>query len=361
MKAVPLSRVYLTDEVRAAAVAALNSGRYILARECSAFERELAEYVGVRHCVLVSSCTAAFLLLHHAMELGPGDEVIVPSHTAFPTVESLIHVGAKPVFVEVDDTYCIDPAAIVEAVTPRTVGIIAVHLYGQAADMERIAAIARERRLWVLEDCAQAIGARYDGRHVGGLADASAFSFYPSKNLTVLGDGGCIMTNDDRIAEQVRMLRDHGRRSKFTHELVGFNLRFNEIQAAIGRVMLRHLDELNAGRRRIAARYGARLSRVVATPIERPGAESVYHMYVVRTPDRDALATHLKTYGVETGIHYPVANHQQPAITTRFGAVRLPRTETLVNEILSLPIYGELPLEDADYVADRVIAFFESR
>lgn len=342
-------------------MSAVDSGRYILANECTAFERELAHYVGVRHCVLVSSCTAAFLLLHHAMELGPDDEVIVPSHTAFPTIESLIHVGAKPVFVEVDETYCVDPAAIEPALTPRTVGIIAVHLYGHPAAMDRILTIARRRRLWVLEDCAQAHGARWRAVRVGALADASTFSFYPSKNLTVLGDGGCVMTNDDRIAEHVRMLRDHGRRTKFTHELVGFNLRFNEIQAAIGRVMLRQLDELNAHRRRIARRYDERLSGLVVAPVEAPGAEAVYHMYVIRTPHRDALAAHLRANGVETGIHYPVANHAQPAVTARFGPTHLPGTEALVDEILSLPMHGRLPVDDADYVCDQIAAFLRSR
>ena len=361
MKSVPLSRVFLTDEVRAAALSALDSGRYILASECAAFERELAAHVGVRHCVLVSSCTAAFLLLHHAMDLGPGDEVILPSHTAFPSVESLVHVGARPVFVEVDEAYGVDPAAIEKAITPRTAGIIAVHLYGQPTDMDRILATARARRLWVVEDCAQAHGARHGDVRVGALGTAGVFSFYPSKNLTVCGDGGCVMTNDDAIAERVRMLRDHGRRTKFTHELVGFNLRFNEIQAAIGRVMLRHLDRLNAARQRIARRYDERLAGLVGIPSTRPATEPVYHLYVIRTPERDALAAFLRESGIETGIHYPIANHRQPAITKRFGQAALPRTEALVNEILSLPMYGEMSMEDADYVCDRIAAFFAAR
>lgn len=360
MKKIPLSKVLLNDDVRQAALTALESGRYILADQCAAFEAELAEYIGMQHCVLSSSWTAAVFLLHQAMDLEPGDEVIVPAHTAFPTIEPLIHRGAKPVFVDIDESYCVDPEAVAAAVTPRTVGIIPVHLYGHPADFDRLQAIADRHGLWILEDCAQAHGALYRGRKAGSMGAVSAFSFYPSKNLSVLGDGGCIMTNDAAVADKVRMLRDHGRKSKYTHELVGFNLRFNEIQAAIGRVMLRRLDEMNAHRRQVAARYNEKLASVLRTPIEQPWAESVYHMYVIQTDQRDALAAYLKEQGIGTGIHYPVPNHQQPAITNRFADLpSLPRTETAVQRILSLPIHGELPLEDADYVCDRITAFLE--
>jgi dTDP-4-amino-4,6-dideoxygalactose transaminase len=342
-------------------LAALESGRYILADQCAAFERELADYIGMRYCVLSSSWTAAVMLLHEAMTLRPGDEVIVPAHTAFPTIEPLLHRGAIPVFVEVDDTYCMDSAAAEAAVTQRTVGIIPVHLYGHAADMDRILALAAKRGLWVVEDCAQAHGARYRGRRVGSMGTASAFSFYPSKNINVFGDGGCIMTNDEAVASKVRMLRDHGRTSKYTHELVGYNLRFNEIQAGAGRVGLRHLDRLNAQRRRVAARYRERLTELVQTPPERPWAEAVYHMFVIRTPRRDALAEFLGARGVGTGIHYPIPNHRQPAVTGRFPALpALPATETLVQDILSLPVFGELALEDVDYVCDQIAEFIRS-
>ncbi len=339
-------------------LSSLESGRYILAEQCAAFERELAEYVGVRYCVLSSSWTAAVTLLHEAMDLRPGDEVIVPAHTAFPTIEPLIHRGALPVFVEVDDSYCLDPAAVEAAVSARTVGIIPVHLYGHPADMDGILSVAAKRGLWVLEDCAQAHGARHRGRRVGSLGTAGAFSFYPSKNLTVFGDGGCIVTDDRTIADKVRMLRDHGRSSKYVHERVGYNLRFNEMQAAAGRVMLRHLDRLNAHRRSVAARYRERLAELVQTPVEKPWAEAVYHMFVVRARRRDALAEFLASRGVGTGVHYPVPNHRQPAIEQRFDKLpSLPRTEALVGEILSLPVFGELALEDVDYVCDQIAEF----
>jgi dTDP-4-amino-4,6-dideoxygalactose transaminase len=360
METIPLSRPFLDREIREAVMAALESGRYILGEQCAAFERELAQYVGVKHCVLSSSWTAAVMLVHEAMGLEPGDEVIVPAHTAFPTIEPLLHRGAVPVFVEVDDTCCIDPEAAAAAVTARTVGIIPVHLYGHPADMEPILALAAKHGLWVLEDCAQAHGARYRGSRVGSLGTVGAFSFYPSKNLTVFGDGGCIVTDDGDIADKVRMLRDHGRTGKYVHRYVGYNLRFNEIQAAAGRVMLRHLDRLNAGRREAAQRYRARLGGLVGLLPEKPWAEAVYHMFVVRTPHRDALAEFLGRHGIGTGIHYPIPNHRQPAITARFpGLPALPRTEALAAEILSLPIYGELTLAEVDRVCDRIAEFMD--
>ena len=358
MKNIPLARIHLDDEMRAAAHAAIESGRYILADECAAFEEELARYIGMKHCVLSSSWTAAVYLLHMAMGVKAGDEIIVPSHTAFPTIEPLIHLGARPVFVDVDDTYCVDPAAVEAAITPRTVGMIPVHLYGHPANLDRLLAIARGRGIWLLEDCAQSFGANYNGKRAGSFGTASAFSFYPTKNQTVLGDGGCIMTNDAAVAQRVRMLRDHGRKSKYTHELVGFNLRFNEIQAAVGRVMLRQIDALNAHRRTVAARYNERLAGIAQTPAERDFGEAVYHLYVIRHAQRDALAKHLADHGVATGVHYPIPNHQQPAITARFSDLpRLPRTEALVSEILSLPVYGDLALEDVDYVCEQIAAF----
>ncbi len=356
---IPLSKVFLNDEIRRAAAAAVNSGQYILGKECRAFEEELADYTGSRHAVLSSSWTASVLLLLQVMELAPGDEVIVPSHTAFPTIEPIIHVGARPVFVDVDETYCLDPEQMEAAVTSRTVGIMPVHLYGHPADLGRVQQTADRHGLWVIEDCAQAQGAQYQGHRVGGIGNAGAFSFYPSKNLTVLGDGGCICTDDDRLADGVRMLRNHGRKGKFTHEKVGYNLRFNEIQAAVGRVALRHLDELNAHRRAVADRYTARLNSLVTIPAVRSWAEPVYHMYVIRTPGRDALAAYLKEQGIATGIHYPVANHQQPAITSLYPELpSLPNTERWVDEILSLPIHGQLSLDDVDRVCDAIQAFF---
>jgi dTDP-4-amino-4,6-dideoxygalactose transaminase len=245
------------------------------------------------------------------------------------------------------------------AITPRTVGILPVHLYGHPVHLDRVFEIAQKYRLWVIEDCAQAQGASYNGKTVGSMGIAGAFSFFPSKNLTVLGDGGCICTNDNALAESLRKLRNHGRKDKYRHEMVGYNLRFNEIQAAVGRVGLRHLNELNEHRRQVAARYNERLAGIVPTPPERTWAKAVYHMYVIRAERRDELAKYLQERGIGTGIHYPVPNHQQPAITDLYKDLpNLPRTEKAVSEILSLPIYGELPLADVDYVCDCIAKFY---
>ena len=359
MKKVPLSRVFVNDEVREAGIRAMNSGWYILANECEAFEAELAAYVGTKEAVLCSSWTTGALMLHHAMGVCPGDEILVPSHTAFPSIEPMIHRGARPVFVDIDETYCIDVDLLEASMTARTVGILPVHLYGHPANLDGIFLAAKKHGLWVIEDCAQAFGAQYRGQRVGSIAGAGAFSFFPSKNLTVMGDGGCITTNDTALAGKLRMLRDHGRSSKYVHDFVGYNFRFNELQAAIGRVELRNIDKLNEHRRDVAARYNDRLEGVVQIPPERPWARHVYHMYVISTQRRDALAEFLKGKGVGTGIHYPVPNHQQPAIMKLYSDLpRLPKTEAAVNEILSLPIYGDLPMEDVDYVCDAILEFF---
>jgi dTDP-4-amino-4,6-dideoxygalactose transaminase len=255
-----------------------------------------------------------------------------------------------------------DAAQVETLITPRTVGIIPVHIYGHAADLGRIFTTADKHKLWVLEDCAQAHGAKYKDKRVGSMGLAGGYSFFPSKNLTVLGDGGCLCTNDAALAERVRMYRNHGRKDKYLHEFAGFNVRFNEIQGAIGRVMLKHLDEFNENRRGIAARYNERLTGVVQTPPERPWAKAVYHMYVVRAQRRDELQKFLKENGIETGIHYPVPNHQQPAITAKFRNLpALPRTEQAVKEILSLPIHGEMSLAAADLVCDAVAKFYGAK
>jgi len=363
MKNIPLSKVYLTDEVREAVRRAMESGWYILAGECEAFEAELAQYTGTKHAVLCSNWTSGVLMLLQVLGVRKGDEILVPSHTAFPSIEPMCHCGARPVFIDIDDTYCLDTEQLEAAVTPRTVGILPVHLYGHPANLDRCFEVARKHGLWVIEDCAQAQGARYKGRNVGSMGLCGAFSFFPSKNLTVMGDGGCITTNDDAIAERLRKLRNHGRLDKYHHDEIGYNFRFNEIQAAIGRVGLKHLDELNAGRRRAVARYNERLGGIVRKPPEREWAYAVYHMYVIGCGDkRDALARFLKQRGISTGIHYPVANHQQLAIRKLFGDIPpLPRTEQAVQEILSLPIYGELSLEDVDYVCDAIAEFYGTK
>ncbi|HKZ06043.1 MAG TPA: DegT/DnrJ/EryC1/StrS family aminotransferase [Methylomirabilota bacterium] len=356
---IPLSRPPIDDEIKGAVLKAIDSRQYILGPECRAFEDEFAAYNGVKHAVLTSNATAGIWMLVKAFGARPGDEVLVPAHTAFPTVEAICFAGATPVFVDIDESYTVDVRDAAAKVTPRTVGFVPVHLYGQAADLPAIQTLCAQRGLWLLEDCAQAHGAEWQGRKVGGFGRAAAFSFYPSKNLSVMGDGGLIVTNDDAVAARCRQIRDHGRLNKDVHAEVGFNLRFNDIQAAVGRVLLRRLDAMNAQRRRIAARYAAGLAGLpVCLPTERPGALHVYHLYVIATASRDDLARYLRERGIATGIHYPVPSHRQPAVE-HLGAPALPNTERVVREILSLPISAGHTEAEADEVAAAVRGFFK--
>jgi dTDP-4-amino-4,6-dideoxygalactose transaminase len=357
---VPLSRPPVDDEVKAAVLAAIDSRQYILGPECQAFEREFAAYVGTKHAVLTNSGTAALWLLLKAFGVKPSDEVLVPAHTAFPTIEAICFAGAVPVFVDIDASYTVDPEDAAAKINPRTVGFVPVHLYGQPAELDAIGRLCAERSLWLLEDCAQADGAAWRGRKVGSIGRAGAFSFYPSKNLPVMGDGGLLVTDDNDVAGRCRRLRDHGRVNKDVHSEIGFNLRFNDLQAAAGRVLLRRLDSMNERRRILAARYTRGLGGLpLGLPFESPGARHVYHLYVVRTPRRAALATFLKARGIATGIHYPVPGHRQPAVE-HLGAPELPRTEQVVNEILSLPISAGHADAEIDEVIDAVRAFFRA-
>jgi dTDP-4-amino-4,6-dideoxygalactose transaminase len=346
------------DEIKQAVLAAIDSRQYILGPQCRAFEAELASHTGVKHAVLTSSATAALWMTLRALGVKAGDEVLVPSHTAFPTVEAICAAEATPVFVDADEFYTLDPEDAAARVTPRTVGVVPVHLYGQPVDLDAVRQFASRYGLWVLEDCAQAQGASWDGRRVGSFGRAAALSFYPSKNLPVMGDGGCVLTDDDEIAARCRRLRDHGRLNKDVHAEVGFNLRFNELQAAAARVLLRRLDAMNDHRRALAARYAEGLGDLpLALPRERPGARHVYHLYVVRTPRRAELAAFLKERGIQTGIHYPVPTHRQPAVE-RLSPPPLPVTERLVDEILTLPMSAMHTEAEINQVVEAVRRFF---
>ena len=358
MTQVPLSRPPVDDEIRQAVLEAIDSRQYILGPQCREFESELARYTGVKHALLTSSGTAALWLTLRTLGVKPGDEILVPSHTAFPTVEAVCAAGATPIFVDCDEGYTIDPLDAAGKVTPRTVGMMPVHLYGQPADMDALADLAGRLGMWMVEDCAQAQGATWKGQRVGRFGRAAVYSFYPSKNLPVMGDGGCVLTSDDEIATRCRRLRDHGRLHKDLHTEVGFNLRFNEVQAAAARVLLRRLDAMNDRRRALAARYAAALSGLpLVLPVERPHARHVYHLYVVRTRQRQELAEYLKQQGIQTGIHYPVPTHRQPAVE-HLAAGPLPRTERLVDEILTLPISACHTEAEIEHVAGAVRAFF---
>jgi dTDP-4-amino-4,6-dideoxygalactose transaminase len=359
MTLVPLSRPPVDDEIKQAVLAAIDSRQYVLGPQCRQLEAELAAATGVRYAVLTSSATAALWLTLRALGVKAGDEVLVPAHTAFPTVEAICLAEATPVFVEADPFYALDPVDAEAKATPRTVGILPVHLYGQPVDLAAVQDLASRLGLWLLEDCAQAQGAEWNGRRVGGFGRAAVFSFYPSKNLPGMGDGGAILTSDDEVMARCRRLRDHGRVDRNVHAEIGFNLRFSELQAAALRVLLRRLDGMNAHRRALAERYARGLAGVpLVLPGERAHARHVYHLFVVRTPRRAALAAFLKERGIQTGIHYPVPTHRQPALE-RFASSALPWTEQLVDEILTLPLSAGHEEAEIDRVIAAVRQFFD--
>jgi dTDP-4-amino-4,6-dideoxygalactose transaminase len=331
------------------------SGYFVLGPELEAFEAEFAAYSEVRHCVGVGNGLDALHLLLQAYGVGVGDEVIVPAHTFIATWLAVTQCGATPVPVEPHpDTYNIDPSRIEMAVTPRTRAIMPVHLYGQPADMDLINDIAARHKLIVIEDAAQAHGARYGGRRAGSLGHSAGISFYPTKNLGALGDGGAVLTSDDEIANKVRKLRNYGSRTKYHHEVVGVNSRLDELQAAILREKLLMLDEWNGRRRQIAAAYSELLDgSAVKAPRAITGVEHVWHLYVVRSSDRSTLQNHLQAHGVNTGIHYPVPPHLQGCYA-RQTFCALPVSEALAGQLLSLPMCPFLSNDEVEYVASMV-------
>jgi dTDP-4-amino-4,6-dideoxygalactose transaminase len=346
-------------EINAAIAAVLDGNRYILGPQTQAFEQEFAAYLGVAHAVGVGSGTEALHLALRACHIGAGDEVITVSHTAVATVSAIELAGAVPVLVDIDPvTYTIDPQLIERAITPRTKAIIPVHLYGGAAHLQPIVDLARKYDLKLIEDCAQAHGARYADRVVGSYGDVACFSFYPTKNLGAIGDGGLVATNDPQIAENLNLLRQYGWRERYVSEVAGWNTRLDELQAAILRMKLRYLDEDNAKRRSLAAIYDEQLSGIVTLPIELANTRHVYHLYVIRHAQRDALMAFLRERGIGTAIHYPVPIHLQPAYRGRLGDEgSLPETEKAAREIVSLPMYPELSAEEVQTVAQAIREF----
>ena len=334
------------------------SGWMILGPELAAFEAEFAAYCGADHAVGVGNGLDALVLALRAAGVGAGDEVIVPAHTFTATWLAVQALGATPVPVEVDpELYVLTADGVAGAITPRTRAVIPVSLYGHPVDLDPILALAERRGLFVLEDAAQSHGARLRGRRTGAAAHATAFSFYPTKNLGALGDAGAVTTSDPALAERLRMLRNYGSREKYVHEMAGVNSRLDELQAAFLRVRLAGLDAANAARRERAARYRAELAGIngLTLPVEAPGAEHVYHLFVVRSADRDQLQARLKAAWIETLIHYPVACHLQPAFAhLGLGEGALPLAERLAREVLSLPLWPQMPLEGVAEVAAAI-------
>jgi dTDP-4-amino-4,6-dideoxygalactose transaminase len=344
-------------EINTALDRILENTSFIMGAEVAAFEKAFAGYLDARFCVGVNSGTAALQLALMACDIKAGDEVIVPSFTFFATAEAVSVLGATPVFVDIDPvSYTVTAPAIEKAITPRTRAIIPVHLYGQPADLDPILDLAEQHRLRVIEDAAQAHGAEYKGRRVGPRGDLGCFSFYPSKNLGAYGEAGAIVTNDEGLATRLRLLRDHGSTSKYAHAIVGYNFRMEEIQAAVLNVKLRRLDDWNNERRQRAAAYNELLKeRGLVLPQEMDYARHVYHVYAVQSDRRDDLRRQLADADIQTGVHYPIPIHLQPAYESLgYKSGDLPVTEQLAERILSLPMFPELSDAQQQAVADAL-------
>jgi dTDP-4-amino-4,6-dideoxygalactose transaminase len=347
----------IKPEIDAAIARVLESCQFVLGPEVAGFEQEFATYCGAAECVALNSGTSALHLALLAGGVGPGDEVITVPFTFVASVAAVIYANARPVLVDIDpQSFTMDPAAIEAAITPRTKAILPVHLYGQTADMDPIMAVARRHGLVVIEDAAQAHGAKYKGRPAGSIGDMACFSFYPGKNLGAYGEGGAVTTSNAEYARSIRMLRDWGQDRKYHHVLRGYNYRMEGFQGAILRVKLRHLETWTEARRAIVSHYNELLADSgIETPTEMPWARHVYHVYTLRTEDRDGLHATLQAEGIQTGIHYPVPAHLQPAYADLgYGKGAFPRAEAAAEQVLSLPLYPELSSQAVTEVAGAV-------
>lgn len=351
----------IREELRAAIGQVIDDGQFILGPQVEAFEREFAHFCGVAHGVGTNSGTSALHLALLAAGIGPGDEVITVSLTFWATLEAVRYTGATPVLVDIDPKTCtLNPSALEHAITKRTKAVIPVHLYGRCADMDAIAGVARQHRLLIIEDAAQAAGSSYKGRSAGSLGDLACFSFYPAKNLGAIGEGGIVVTDNAAYAERVRILRDHGSQQKYSHEMLGYNYRLEAIQGAALRVKLKRLTAWNEARQRFAAEYRRLIQGVALLPKAKDGQEN-HHIFPVLSARRDELRRHLSDLGIETGIHYPIPVHLQPAFShLGLGQLTLPHTERICSQVLSLPMHPHLTLEDVANVTTSISAFAQS-
>lgn len=349
------------NEFEQKAIDVLNSGYYILGKEVSAFEEEFATYTGAKYCVGLASGLDALWLAFRVLGIGAGDEVIVPANTYIASVMGITINGAVPVFVEPDEYYNINPEAIRDKITPATKAVLVVHLYGQACRMDEIKTLCRENNLRLVEDCAQSHGACFKGQMTGTFGDIGCFSFYPSKNLGAFGDAGAIVTNEVKIAQDMRMYRNYGSRKRYYNEVVGANSRLDEMQAGLLRVRLSHMDELTQERCRIASRYLEEITNpVILLPKIAYKADCVWHQFVIRTGNRDALMAYLEEKGIGTIIHYPIPPHLSEAyayLNHREGA--FPITEEYAQTILSLPMYNGMTEDEQTYIIEALNQFAE--
>ncbi len=355
----------IREDLQEAVNRVLESGQYIMGPEVKAFEQEVADYCGVKHAVGVANGTDALLLALDAKGIGAGDEVITTPFTFFATAEVISQLGATPVFVDIDpETYNIDVEQIRQNINQKTKAIIPVHIFGQPANIDEIMSLAEEHNLFVLEDAAQAMGAEYQRKKIGSWGHAATFSFFPTKNLGGYGDGGMVVTNDDELAAKIRILRVHGSYpKKYYHNVLGYNSRLDEIQAAMLRVKLRHLDTWNHLRREKAEIYHERLQRLpIQTPVEAPYRKHIYHLYIVRSNERDELMQYLKEHGISTGVYYPLPLHLQEVFRDlEYQEGSLPHAEAASKRTFALPLFPELTEEQIDHVVDRITQFYENR
>lgn len=358
---IPSSKPVITEEMKKKVLEVLDSGRFIKGPIVKGFESEFAKYCGVRYGAAVSSGTAAIYLALRALNIKEGDEVITPSHSFVATAEPILMAGAKPVFVDIGKDYNLDVDGVEREITDRTRAVVCVHLYGQMCDMDRLSELKDKYGFYLIEDAAQAHGAEYGGKKSGSFGDLACFSFFPSKNMTVAGDGGMVVADDEELDAKVKALRDHGRDyrrtdGKFSSTALDFNLRMSEISAVVGMEQLKQLDEWIDKRREIASWYDGLLedNDKIIKPKEFKRRKHAYHLYVIRTKERDKLKEFLFSKGIETGIHYPLAIHQQPIFS---GNYNLPKTERICREVLSLPMYPRLKREEVEFVCEKVNEF----
>ncbi|MBI2043924.1 DegT/DnrJ/EryC1/StrS family aminotransferase [Candidatus Pacearchaeota archaeon] len=356
------SKVTVTPEMREAVNEVFDSGIFTSGEKVKLFERKFAEYCGIKHAIAVNNGTVAIELVLRSLGIGKGDEVIVPSHTTMPTVEPVLQVGAKPIFVDIsEETFIIDPKEIRKKITKKTKAIIVVHLYGNVADLNELTKICEENKIFLIEDCAQAQGSRYNGKHVGTFGIAGCFSFYPTKNLTVCGEGGMVITNNDEIAKKVRMISSHGEEGRYNHVILGGNYRLSEIHSAIGIKQLELLEDFIDRRREIAQLYNELLGNIkgIILPKENTNSKHSYHLYVIRVSSkiRNKIIEKLREGNIFLGIHYPTPVHQQPVIkkySSNSVKSKLKITEKISKEIISLPIYPTLEDKDVEMIASKI-------
>jgi dTDP-4-amino-4,6-dideoxygalactose transaminase len=351
----------ISAEIMTAIEKVLYSGNFILGKQVEEFEKAFAEYIQVRHAIGVNSGSDALFLAIKALGIGAGDEVITVAHTFISTVDAITRNNASPVFVDIDkDTYCMDANKIEPLITSKTKAILPVHLYGHPVDMQPILDLARNYSLYVIEDASQAHGTLYKDQKTGGIGHLGCFSFYPVKNLGAYGDAGAVVTNDESLAERLRMMRDYGRSDKHHHDFVGINSRLDEVQAAVLKVKLRHLDNWIQKKRAVAKSYAAELEGLPLTPpVEQDYALHAYHLYVIRCKERERIRTMLKERDIPTLIHYPIPIHKQKAYCGVFGNSHLPETERACDQILSLPMHPYLDDTDIQYIAQSIRDYFK--